>query len=136
MTYWRLHYHLIWATFERQPMISNEREKIYYGILYGKASELGIIVHAAGNVEDHAHVVLSIPPKLAVADCVKQIKGVSAFAINRMPGSDGRFKWQGGYGALSLGERSLETVMAYVANQKAHHVAQTLIPLYERLDEE
>jgi putative transposase len=97
---------------------------------------MGLLVHAAGNVEDHVHVVLSIPPKLAVADCVKQIKGVSAFAINRMPDSDGRFRWQGGYGALSIGERSLETVMAYASNQKTHHAEQTLIPVYERLDED
>ena len=48
-----------------------------------------------------AHIVVSIPPILAVAECVRQRKGVSAFAINHMAGSNGRFKWQGGYDALS-----------------------------------
>jgi putative transposase len=50
MTYWRLHYHLIWATFERQPSITPGREKMIYGVLYRKAKELGIKVHAAGNM--------------------------------------------------------------------------------------
>lgn len=136
MTYWRLHYHLIWSTHERQPTLTAEREKMFYGVLYGKGKELGLIIHAAGNVDDHVHVVVSIPPKLSVADCVRHLKGASAFAINHMAGSDGQFKWQGGYGALSIGERSLETVMEYAAKQKEHHSQNNLVAVYERMDEE
>lgn len=136
MTYWRLHYHIIWATHERQQIITPEREKMFYGVLYKKAEELDLKVHAAGNIEDHAHVVLSIPPVIAVAECVRQIKGASSFAINHMDGSDGQFKWQGGYGALSVGERSLETVMKYAARQKEHHRDNKLIAVYERIDED
>jgi len=134
MTYWRLHYHLIWSTQDRQPTLTAEREKMFYGVLYRKAEELGLKIHAAGNVNDHVHVVASIPPKLSVAECVRQIKGASAYAINRMPGSDGQFKWQAGYGALSIGERSLETVMAYVAKQKEHHRDKAATNIYERLE--
>lgn len=136
MTYWRLHYHIIWATYNREPTLTAEREKMFYGVLYHKAEELGIKIHAAGNVEDHTHIVASIPPKIAVAESVRQFKGASAFAINRMGSSDGLFKWQGGYGALSIGERSLETVMKYAARQKEHHGGGKLIAVYERIDEE
>jgi len=135
MTYWRLHYHLIWATFERKPILTTESEKVFYGVLYGKAKELDLKVHAAGNVDDHVHIVLSIPPKLSVADCVRHLKGASAYAINHMPNSDGQFKWQEGYGALSIGERSLETVMAYAALQKEHHKERTTIAAYKGMDE-
>jgi hypothetical protein len=41
-----------------------------------------------------------------------------------------------GYGALSIGERSLDVVMAYAANQKQHHREETVIAVYERIDEE
>ncbi len=136
MTYWRLHYHLIWATFERQPSITPEREKMIYGVLYRKADELSLKIHAAGNADDHIHVVVSIPPKISVADCVRHFKGASAHAVNKMPNSDGIFKWQEGYGALSVGERSLETVMAYVARQKEHHRDKTMLAVYERVDED
>jgi REP-associated tyrosine transposase len=87
-------------------------------------------------MEDHAHEVASIPPKLAVAGCVRHFKGASAFAINHMPGSDGQFKWQGGYGALTVAERSLEIVMEYAAKQKEHHHASRIVEVYEGLDEE
>jgi REP element-mobilizing transposase RayT len=136
MTYWRLHYHLIWATDNREPTLTPEREKMFYAVLYRKAEELGLKIHAAGNMDDHAHVVASIPPKLALADCVRHLKGASAYAINHMAGSDGQFKWQGGYGALSVGERSLETVMEYAAKQKEYHHENRLIAVYERIDEE
>jgi len=94
MTYWRLHYHLIWATHEREPSITSEREKMIYGVLYNKGKELSLKIHAAGNIEDHVHVVVSIPPKLAVADCVRHLKGASAYAINHITGSNGQFRWQ------------------------------------------
>lgn len=135
MTYWRLHYHLIWSTMDRQPMLTPVVEKLFYGVLYRKAEELGLKIHAAGNVEDHVHVVVSIPPKVAVAECVRHLKGASAYAINHMHGSDGQFKWQAGYGALTVGERSLETVMAYAARQKEHHGNNTIVGIYERMDD-
>jgi putative transposase len=134
MTYWRLHYHLIWGTHEREPRITLDCEKIFYGVLDNKAKELGLKIHAAGNIEDHVHVVVSIPPKLAVADCVRHLKGASAFAINHMDGSDGQFKWQGGYGALTIGERSLEVVMEYAAKQREHHRENKLNTAYERIE--
>jgi len=136
MTYWRLHYHLIWATYDRQACITPEREKVLYGILYSKSKELDLKIHAAGNVEDHMHIVLSIPPKICVADCVRHLKGASAYAINHMNGSDSKFEWQAGYGALSIGERSLDAVMAYAAKQKQHHRDHKLIAVYERIEEE
>lgn len=136
MTYWRLHYHLIWATYNREPSLTLKREKMFYGVLYKKGEKLGLKIHAAGNVEDHAHVVASIPPKLAVGDCVRHLKGASAFAINHMAESNGQFKWQSGYGALTVGDRSLETVMEYAARQKEHHRENKLVEIYERIDEE
>jgi len=136
MTYWRLHYHLIWATHEREPSITSEREKMFYGVLYNKGKELSLKIHAAGNIEDHVHVVVSISPKLTVADCVRHLKGASAYAINHIKGSNGQFRWQGGYGALSIGEHTLETVMEYVAKQKEHHRKDKLIAVYERIEED
>ena len=135
MTYWRLHYHIIWSTLDRQPILTPAIEKVFYGVLYGKAEELGLKVHAVGNVDDHVHAVLSIPPKIAVADCVRHLKGASAYAINHIGESNSQFKWQAGYGALTVGERSLEIVKEYAARQKEHHQRGTVIDVYERMDE-
>ena len=135
MTYWRLHYHLIWGTRDRQPVISPQREKVLYGVLYNKAKELGVKIHSAGNADDHIHLVVSIPPSLAVSDCVRHLKGASAYAINHTSDGDGKFKWQEGYGALTIGEKSLKKVMAYAAQQKEHHQEKQIISYFEK-DEE
>ncbi len=136
MTYWRLHYHIIWATFERQPSLTPEREKVFYGVLYKKGEELEVKIHAAGNTDDHVHLVVSIPPKLAVADFVRHIKGAASYAIHHMEKSDDQFEWQEGYGALTINERTLGNVMAYTARQKEHHKADTSLAAYERIDED
>ena len=136
MTYWRLHYHIIWSTMNRQPILTPKLEKVFYGVIYGKGKELDLKMHAVGNVNDHVHIVVSIPPKIAVADCVRHLKGASAYTLNHRDGSDGPFKWQAGYGALTVGERSLEKVMEYAAKQKEHHKERTMIDIYERMDED
>ena len=81
-------------------------------------------------------MVLSIPPMIAVADCVRHFIGASAHAVNQINGDHSSFKWQEGYGALSLGGRSLPDVCAYVRNQKQHHRDQTGIPSYEWITDE
>ncbi len=135
MSYWRLHYHLIWATFERQPLLLAEQEKLFYGALYQKSRELGVKVHAAGNVEDHVHIVVSIPPKLAVAEYVRKVKGASSYAINHQAGHNNLFQWQEGYGALTVDEHSLEAAMAYAIRQKEHHRVGSVAAFYEKTEE-
>jgi putative transposase len=134
MTYWRLHYHLIWGTVERRPLLTAEREKVVYSAIRSKAQELGLKVHAAGNVSDHVHLVVSIPPHLSVAECVRHIKGASAFLINRMAESDGQFEWQAGYAALTVSDSALSSVAAYAAGQKQHHRGRSTEAIYETID--
>ncbi|HVO28205.1 MAG TPA: IS200/IS605 family transposase [Candidatus Margulisiibacteriota bacterium] len=92
VAYWRLLYHLVWATYEREPLLISEREALLYRILGGKAAEIGVFVHATGNARDHVHLVVGIPPKLAVSECLRQLKGASSHALNHQ---NGPFRWQG-----------------------------------------
>ena len=136
MSYWRLHYHLVWASYQRVPLLDESLERQVYGTILGKAKDLGVIIHAIGNIEDHIHVAASIPPKLAVADCVKHFKGASSHYVNHQPGASGGFGWQDGYGALTFGDRAMEDIVAYVRNQKEHHRQKTTRAPFERMTEE
>ena len=101
MALWRLYYHLVWATKERQPLINPEREAELYAYIIGKLDALSCIVHAIGGVEDHIHLVVSIPPTLSIADFVKNIKGSSAYHMNQaLSASSNKFGWQEGYGVF------------------------------------
>jgi putative transposase len=136
MAFWRLFYHIVWATKEREPLITQELEAELYGYLRGKADFLGSIVHAIGGVDDHVHIVVSMPPKLAIADFVGHLKGSSSHHLNHMPGAPGNFRWQRGYGVISLGQRQLKRAIDYASNQKEHRRQGTTISALERIDVE
>jgi putative transposase len=89
MPLWRLYYHLIWATKERQPLITPERETQLYGYIIHKANALGSIIHAVGGIENHIHLVASIAPKISISDFVQNIKGSSTYHLNHvLPSQD------------------------------------------------
>ncbi|MBI3785188.1 MAG: IS200/IS605 family transposase [Deltaproteobacteria bacterium] len=132
MPYWRLHYHLIWTTFGRTPWLDNHLRPIVFRSVCARAKRLGVMVHQIGGIEDHVHVVASVPPKLAVAECVGQLKGASSHTANEWLGAASTFRWDTGYGALSFGERSLASVIAYVRHQREHHTGNSVIGLYEQ----
>jgi REP element-mobilizing transposase RayT len=120
MPFWRLYYHLVWATKNREPLIQPEMEALLYDTFRRKAAELGVQILALNGWVDHVHLVVSIPPKLALAAVVKHFKGTSAYEVNHHD-LDLSFGWQRGYGALSLGEQRRPFAEAYVRNQKQHH---------------
>jgi putative transposase len=133
MALWRLYYHLVWATKDRHPLISADIEPMRYGYIIGKANALECITHAIGGIQDHMHVVVSVPPKLSISDFVKAIKGSSAHYLNHglnHPGAS--FGWQRGYGAFSLGSKQLAQAVAYVRNQKQHHRQGTTMAALEQ----
>lgn len=134
MPFWRTYYHLIWATKRRLPLIQPEIEPRLFAYLTNKAVELGIVVYAIGGWFDHVHMVVAIPPKLAVATAVKRLKGASSHFVNQSLGSADAFGWQRGYGVLTLGESQRARAEAYVRDQKRHHQEQSANRWLERAD--
>jgi putative transposase len=130
MPYWKLYYHLVWSTKYRLPIIEPAWEPDLYGYMRGKATALECFLHAIGGMSDHIHVVISIPPKLAVARLTGRIKGASSHHINEKY-TAGAFAWQTEYGAFSFSERALPRIKAYVNNQMKHHTDNTLDTIME-----
>jgi putative transposase len=130
MTIWRTYYHLVWATRDRAPLITEQVEAELYGYIQAKSKSLDCPCHALGGIADHIHLIVSIPPSRAVADFVMRIKGSSSHHLNQIHLNQ-RFAWQREYGLFSLGAQQLERAIAYVAQQKHHHATQTLINALE-----
>ncbi len=130
MPYWRLFYHAVWGTKNRLDLIDPSWEEDLYGYLWGKATALECIPHAIGGMSDHIHVVISIPPKLAVATLIGQLKGASSHHVNEKY-TGGSFLWQAEYGVFSFSESSLFKIVSYVNNQKQHHADRTLNLAFE-----
>ena len=134
MPFWQLYYHLVWATRNREPFIGSALEPELHSYLRGKGIELGAIVHAVGGMPDHVHVVASIPPRLAIAKFVGQLKGASSHWVNHLSVHLGPFGWQEGYGVLSFGKSALPQVVEYVRTQRERHGTDRLTLAMERID--
>ncbi len=132
MPYTQLFYHLVWATRNRQPRLTEEVEPILHNLVRNKAIALGGSVFALGGVEDHVHLVTSIPPAISVAKFVGQVKGSSSSIFNKTGFERDRFFWQEEYGAFSFDRKRLPNFVAYAQNQKQHHDQRTTIPILER----
>jgi putative transposase len=132
MPYWRLFYHIVWSTKKREPLLTRNVEPVVYGFLRGKATGLEATVFALNGTADHVHMVAAIPPKLAVAKFIGQVKAVASTRFNQSGQSGGPLYWQEEYGIFSFDGKRLPNYVAYVKRQKDHHAANTIIPVLER----
>jgi REP element-mobilizing transposase RayT len=128
----KLHVHLVWATWDRLPLITPDIQPRLYRCLAAEAHRLGMQTIAIGGIEDHVHVLLRYPPLVSISEMVKQLKGVSSHLVRQQITPDGFFKWQGSYGAFSLADRDVEMVRRYVHRQEEHHRFGRLSAVLER----
>lgn len=135
MPYCQLFYHLVWTTKNRHPLLTPKVEEIIHNFLRAKAVGLGATVFALNGIEDHVHMVVSIPPSIAVAKFVGQVKAVASTKFNKDYPDFPVFFWQEEYGAFSFDAKRLPNYIAYVERQKEHHAQGTTIPVLERLDD-
>ncbi|MEM7336333.1 MAG: IS200/IS605 family transposase [Chloroflexota bacterium] len=135
MPFYQLYYHLVWCTKNRSPSITPEIETIIYSYLKFKAMNLGGIVHALNGIEDHVHMVVTIPPKISVAKFVGQVKGACSTRFNKEHKGFPSFAWQIEYAAFSFDKKRLPYIVKYVEHQKVHHRERSLIPILEKTEE-
>jgi putative transposase len=136
MPYWKLFYHAVWSTLYRERLLGGVVEPIAYALIREKAIALGATVFALNGMEDHVHLVVSIPPKLAPALFIGQVKGATSLRLNQSGQLGQRFSWQEEYAVFSLDAKRLPFHVAYVDNQKTHHAKATVIPALERTGED
>lgn len=89
-------------------------------------------MHALNGTTDHVHLVVSIPPKIAVATFIGQVKGVASSRFNKEHPQATPFYWQREYGVFSFDQKRLPPIVDYVRRQKEHHRTQNTISPLER----
>jgi putative transposase len=117
--------HCVFATKERRPLIKPGLQRRLWPYLGGIARENKMRALVVGGVEDHVHVLFSIPSTLSVAKAVQLLKGNSSKGIHDTFPEHHDFGWQEGYGAFSIGVSGVEDTTKYIQNQEAHHRKMT-----------
>ena len=110
--------HLVFSTKDRRKSIPKEFQARLWSYLVGICKKEGIFVHSIGGMADHLHLLVQIPPSLAVAKAVSAIKANSSRWSNEQ---GHKFSWQQGYAAFSVSASIVPTVVRYIQNQELHH---------------
>jgi REP element-mobilizing transposase RayT len=114
-----LHIHVVFSTAGRLPLITAELKPRLFAYLGGIVRQLSSKAVIINGMPDHVHMLLTIPPTLAVAECMRVVKANSS----RWARQNGhrRFAWQTGYSAFSVSTSQMPRVVRYVQEQEKHH---------------
>ena len=118
-------FHCVFSTMDRRKTIDIELQERLWPYLGGIARENNLKALAIGGVEDHVHMLLSMPSTISVAKAMQWIKGGSSKWVHDEFPERRAFAWQEGYGAFSIGISQVEETKRYIANQREHHKTKT-----------
>jgi putative transposase len=121
-TYSQNHLHIVFSTKERKGLISQKMQPKLWAYLAGIGRKHDFLVLANGGMENHVHLLIQLPPVLALAKAVSLLKANSS---KWMAEHGMGFSWQEGYGAFSVSASKLGVVEKYIANQAQHHRKMT-----------
>jgi putative transposase len=115
--------HCVFSTKERRPHLTAAIRDRLWPYLGGIARTHEMKALAIGGVEDHVHLLLSLPPTLAVSKAMQLIKGNSSKWLREtFPELRAdEFAWQEGFGAFSIGVSGVEDTIRYIRTQEEHH---------------
>lgn len=123
--------HLIFHTKTFSPMRSDDLERIHEyigGIIKGVGSNPIRI----GGVENHVHILATLPKTMSISDFVRTIKAESSRWIKGLGDYYHAFAWQEGYGAFSVSSSVVASTVAYIGNQVEHHRKVTFAEEYKQ----
>ena len=130
-SYSRVWIHMIWATLERRPLLSNPAAAKLSGYLSQYATQKGIYIKINYVNRDHVHALLDLPTNLCIEDTAHLLKGGSSHWINQNGLVPGKFAWGRGYGVLSVSHSAAGEVARYIANQEKHHRKRSFAEEFE-----
>jgi REP element-mobilizing transposase RayT len=122
--------HVVFGTKERRSSIPELLQPRLWAYMAGICRNHKIVAFAIGGMEDHVHVLLRLPPVLALARAISILKANSS---SWMTEQGKPFAWQIGYGAFSVSASNRLAVERYIRNQKKHHRKMTFAEEYRKL---
>lgn len=131
MPYTKVLIHFIWATKNREHLISNELKPLLLNHIKENSLKKGIFIDTLNGVSDHIHLLISLGTEQTIAKTAMLIKGESSFWVNKQTLITNKFEWQDEYIALSVSYSAIDKVRAYILNQEAHHRKKTFAEEYE-----
>lgn len=119
-THTLLLYHLIFATKNREPLITDSWRARLHEYLGGCAAGLEGTPQGVGGVADHVHLLVGLKPTHCLSDFMRELKKSSSTWV-RQTIAVSEFAWQEGYAAFTVSASARNSVHDYIGRQEEHH---------------
>jgi putative transposase len=123
-TYLSLHYHILFGTKDRVPIIDSAWRSRLHEYLGGTIRGLGGFPEEVGGVTDHVHLLAGLKATHRLADVLRELKKASSMWVHEEMRIS-HFAWQEGYAAFTVSATARESVRRYIADQEEHHRGRT-----------
>ena len=119
---WECKYHVVFTPKYRKKSLFGLIRKDLKDVLHRLAHQKGCVIEEGFLMPDHIHILISIPPKLAVSSVIGFLKGKSSIWIaqnihNKQRNFVGHKFWARGYFVSTVGADE-KVVKAYIQNQE------------------
>ena len=108
----RIWLHVIFSAKERRALLQHEgfRHEMCQMIGY-QVNQIGCTAVRAGGWIDHVHFICGLSRTVTVAALVEHVKVETSKWAKKANHGSSTFSWQSGYGAFSVSQSNLETVV-------------------------
>ena len=121
-TKWECQYHIVFIPKYRRKVLFGQVRKDVREILRTLCEYKKVEIIEGAVCADHVHLLVQIPPKMAVSEFMGYLKGKSALMIyDRHPELGNKFErdfWARGYYVSTIGNVNEETIRNYIKNQQ------------------
>ncbi|CAN7676677.1 IS200/IS605 family transposase [Trinickia sp. LjRoot230] len=123
----RMHVHLVFMTKCRHGVFTSEILGDLHTLFAGVCADFEAELVEFDGDDDHVHLLVNYPPKVAVSALVNSLKGVSSRMIRKKNYPSIRKKlwggalWSPSYFAGSCGGAPIEIIRQYIEQQQTPH---------------
>lgn len=120
-----LHVHLVFTTKYRRSAITDCVREHLKGFMVDVCAQFEADLLEFDGEDDHVHLLVRYPPKVALSRLVGSLKGASAYRLRLLDLPEVREKlwgdhfWSPSYCAISCGGAPLDVIKRYIEDQRA-----------------
>ena len=119
-TFTNLLTHIVFSTKDRVSSIRPELKSDLHAYMGGIIRNLAGQALIVNGMADHVHLLVWLPPTVAIAEALRVLKANSSRWVHDTQGRR-TFAWQAGYGAFSVSHSNTSVVVKYIQEQEKHH---------------
>jgi putative transposase len=115
----QLDYHIVMPTKCRRGTLIEERAEALVRVIRAVCEEQRYLLLGLAVRPEHVHLLVGLPPSVAVSEAVKRLKGVTAARLRQ--GFGVQRLWADGYFVETVGWKIPAQITSYLDRQEQHH---------------